>query len=179
MSPRFRWLVPALPWLTGLGVLIELLSLRLGLLNRFFFDAMHADVQGIDYYSLPKAFLNLAAHRSAYDTFGQPTFGPHFTWYLAHPALAVWLGSWLSFFDPATSYGIYTMLSLAMMAACAWVITRESDSPLTRRLIWFLILTAFPTYWMLFVGNVQALLVLALGMLFGDTTNGNGALAAK
>jgi hypothetical protein len=29
-----------------------------------------------------------------------------------------------------------------------------------------LLLGAFPTYWMLYVGNVQALLVLALGMLF-------------
>jgi len=160
------WLARILPWLTLIGVLIELLSLRLGLLNRFFYDAMHADVQAIDYYSLPKAFLNLLAGRSAYDTFGPPQYGAHATWYLSHPALAVWLGSWLSFFPPDTSYGIYTVISLALMAACAWIIARESQDPLHRRLIWFLIMTAFPTYWMLFVGNVQALLVLALGMLF-------------
>jgi len=64
-----------------------------------------------------------------------------------------------------TSYGIYTLLSLGMMAACAWLLARESQDALTRRLIWLLVLGAFPTYWMLFVGNVQALLVLALGML--------------
>jgi hypothetical protein len=165
VSTMKRRLTLVLPWFTALGVLVQLLSLRVGLLNVFFFDAMHADVQGIDYFSLPKAFLNLMARRSAYDTFGPPAFGPHITWYLAHPALALWLGSWLSFFDPMTSYGIYTMLSVASMAGCAWVLARESEDPLTRRLVWFFVMTAFPTYWMLFVGNVQALLVLALGML--------------
>jgi hypothetical protein len=159
------WLIRTLPWITAAWVLIQLLSLRLGLLNAFFYDAVHANVQGIDYFCLPKAFLNLAAGQSAYATFDPPAYGPHTTWYLAHPALAVWLGSWLSLFEPMTSYGIYTLLSLGMMAACAWLLARESNDELTRRLIWFLVLGAFPTYWMFFVGNVQALLVLALGML--------------
>ena len=158
-------LVKALPWITAAWVLVQLLSLRLGLLNAFFYDAVHADVQSIDYFCLPKAFLNLAAGRSAYATFDPPAYGPHTTWYLAHPALAVWLGSWLSRFDPMTSYGIFTLLSLGIMAACAWLMARESNDELTRRLIWLLVLGAFPTYWMLFVGNVQAFLVLALGML--------------
>jgi hypothetical protein len=165
ISPR-RMLCAALPWLTGAWLLVELLSLRLGLLNAFFFDAMHADVQGIDYFSLPKAFLSLTLRHSAYDTFAAPAYGPHITWYLAHPALAIWLGSWLSFFSPDVSYGVYTLLSIAMMAACAWLMTRQSETLLVRHTIWLLLLGAFPTYWMLYVGNVQALLVLALGMLF-------------
>ena len=164
MSVREK-IAKALPWVTGAWVLFELVSLRLGTLNCFFWDAQHADVQGIDYYSLPKAWLNLVAGKSPYDSFGVPTFGPHFTWYLAHPALAVVLGSWLSAFDPTTSYGVYTILSLAMMAGCAWVLARESDDALVHAVIWLLVLGAFPTYWMLFVGNVQAVLVLALGML--------------
>jgi hypothetical protein len=159
-------LTEALPWLTGLGVSVHLLSLRLGLLDRFFYDAMHEDVQAIDYFSLPKAFLNLATGHSPYDTFATPAYGPHFTWYLAHPALAMLLGSWLSRLQPMSSYGLYTIFSLGLMAVCAFVLARQSKDALTRRLIWFLLLTAFPTYWMLFVGNVQALLVLALGVLF-------------
>jgi hypothetical protein len=167
LSPRIRYaLIAVLPWFTGAGVLVELLSLRLGLLNHFFFDAMHADVQAIDFYSLPVAFLNLHAGRSMYDTFGPASAGYHLTWYLAHPALAVVLGSWLSLFDLSTAYGIFTMLSLVLMGACAWFMARMSADPLVRRFIWFLVMTAFPTYCMLFVGNVQALLVLALGMLF-------------
>lgn len=157
--------IQALPWITAGWVLVELVSLRLGLLNAFFFDAMHADVQGIDYFCLPKAFLNLMAGRSAYATFDPPSYGAHLTWYLSHPAMAVWLGSWLSAFEPMTSYGIYTLLALAMMAGCAWMLASRSDDALTRRLIWLLMLGAFPTYWMLFVGNVHAVPVLALGMI--------------
>ncbi len=167
MHPLRNLFIKALPWITGLCVLAQLLSLKLGLLNAFFFDAVHADVQGIDYFSLPKAFLNLAAGRSAYATFDPPAYGPHYTWFILHPAVAVWLGSWLSLFDPMTSYGIYTLLALAVLAACAWLLAQRSGDALTRRLIWLLILGAFPTYWMLFVGNVHALPVLALGMVLG------------
>ena len=103
MHPLRNLFIKALPWITGLCVLAQLLSLKLGLLNAFFFDAVHADVQGIDYFSLPKAFLNLAAGRSAYATFDPPAYGPHYTWFILHPAVAVWLGSWLSLFDPMTA----------------------------------------------------------------------------
>jgi hypothetical protein len=166
MTPARRAVCSALPWLTGVWLLVELASLRLGVLDAFFFDAMHADVQGIDYFSLPKAFLNLTLRRSAYDTFAGPAYGPHITWYLAHPALAVWLGSWLSLLSPSVGYGIYTLLSVAMMGGCAGLMAEQSKSPLVRRTVWLLLLGAFPTYWMLYVGNVQGLLVLALGMLF-------------
>jgi len=165
MSTIRSWLVKALPFITGACLLVQLLSLRLGLLNAFFYDAAHADVQGIDYFSLPKAFLNLAAGRSAYATYDPPLYGPHSTSYAAHPALVVWMGSWLSLFAPMTSYGIYTVLAVGMMAACAWLIARESSDALTRRLAWLLIMAAFPTYLMLYVGNVHALTVLALAML--------------
>ncbi len=159
-------LVRTLPWFTGAWVLLQLISLRLGLLNAFFFDSAHADVQGIDYYSLPKAWQNLAAGRSLYGTFDPPTYGPHFTWYLAHPLLAVVLGWPLSRMDPADSYGVFTLLSLAVMAASAWWLARESDDPLIRRLIWLLFLGAFPTYLTFWVGNVQSFTVLGLTLLF-------------
>ena len=157
----------ALPWVTGVWVLIELLSLRLGLLNRIFFDTLHADVQGIDYYSLPKAWLNLASGRSAYATFDPPAYGPHFTWYLAHPVLSVVLGWPLSRLEPTDSYGLFTILSMAVMGISAWVLARESDDVFVRRMIWLLLLGAFPTFEMLFVGNVQSLTVLGLALLFG------------
>lgn len=160
--------IAILPWVTGAFVMLHLLSLRLGLLDRFFYDTMHAtaSVQGIDYYSLPKAFINLAAGQSAYDSFGPPLYSDRLTWYLAHPALAVVFGSWLSRFEPATSYGVFTLLSMAMMSACAWLLARLSDDALVRRTIWLLLLGAFPTYWLYYTGNVQALLVLALTMTF-------------
>src|ERR1700753_2311668 len=159
-----KFLVRVLPWVTGFGVLVELLSLRLGILNGFFYDSMHADVQGIDYFSLPRGFLNFAAGRSMYDTFNVP-YGPRATWYVVHPLLVPVLGRWLSRFEPMTSYGVYTLLAMVMMAACAWLLSRETDDALMKRLIWLLVMTAFPTYSMLYVGNVQAMIVLAAGMI--------------
>ncbi len=159
-------LVHALPWLTTAWVLVELISLRLGLLNPFFFDCAHADVQGIDFYSLPKAWLNLAAGRSLYGTFDPPSYGNHFTWYLAHPLFAVVLGGPLSRLAPGDSYGVFTLLSLATMALCALFLAHEIEDPLKRRLIWLLFVGAFPTYLMLWVGNVQAFTVLGLTVLF-------------
>lgn len=169
MSLPVGWrerLARALPWATGVWVFVELLSLRLGLLNVFFFDTAHADVQGIDYFSLPKAWLNLQAGRSMYATFDPPAYGPHFTWYLAHPLLAATLGYPLSRLDPMDSYGVFTLLSLGVMAACAWLLVRESDDVLVRRLIPLLLLGAFPTYIMLWVGNVQAFTVLGLTLVY-------------
>ena len=158
-------LLKLLPWVTGLWVFVQLLSLRIGLLDRFFFDTSHADVQGIDFYSLPKAWLNLVAGRSLYGTFDPPAFGPHFTWYLAHPLLAAVLGWPLSRLNPGDSYGVFTLFSLAVTATCAGLLARESDGPLTKRCIWLLLLGAFPTFAMLYVGNVQSLTVLGLTLL--------------
>src|SRR5579875_3439741 len=114
-------LVRALPWVTSFWVFVELLSLRIGLLKPFFFDTAHGDVQGIDYFSLPKAWLNLAAGRSLYATFDPPSYGSPYTWYLAHPALAVVLGWPLSRLAPMDSYGAFTVFSLSVMAASAWL----------------------------------------------------------
>lgn len=168
MSLGSAWrkrLAEALPWVTGVWVLVELLSLRLGLLRAFFFDTAHAQVQGIDYFSLPKAWLNLQAGRSMYGTFDPPAYGSPITWYLAHPVLALVLGWPLSRLEPMDSYGAFTMLSLAVMAASAFLLARQSGDALTRRLIWLILLGAFPTFLMLWVGNVQALTVLGLTML--------------
>jgi hypothetical protein len=60
----------ALPFLVVGVVVFMLLSLHFGWLNAFFFDTEHADVQGIDYFSAPKSYLNLLEKRSMFDTWG-------------------------------------------------------------------------------------------------------------
>lgn len=154
-----------LPAITAVWVLVELLSLRLNLLRSFFFDTLHADVQGIDFFSLPKAWLNLHSGHSLYGTFDPPAYGPHFTWYLAHPAFAVALGAPLSQLPPMDSYGVFTLLSLALMGACAALFARESRDAFVRAALWLLMLGGFPTFLMLWVGNVQAFTVLGLSLL--------------
>ena len=159
-------LTRALPWLTGLWVSLELISLRIGILSPFFFDTARADVQGIDFFSLPKAWLNLRAGRSLYGTFDPPAFGPHVTWYLAHPLLGVVLGWPLSQLAPTDSYGAWTLFSLGVMAVSASVLAQETGDALVKGTIWLLLLGAFPTFLMLWVGNVQSLTVLGLALLF-------------
>ena len=103
-----------LPAFIGCFVLIMLLSLHYGILNMFFFGAEHANVQGIDYFAVPKSFLNLVEQRSIYDTWGGSAYGPYATWYLAHPAFSIFVASWFSFFSPWTSYWLFSIFSLGI-----------------------------------------------------------------
>lgn len=140
-------------------------SLQLGWLNPFFFAAENVDVQGIDYFSLPKAYLNLLHGQSMFDTWSAPTYGPHATWYLSHPALAVFVGSWFSYFSPWVSYWLFTIFSVGLLVLAAWLLSRLTTSTFFKALMFPLILGSFTVYWMLYVGNVQAFLVLSLALV--------------
>lgn len=157
--------IKCIPVVTAAIVLVMLLSLHFGWLNKFSFDSEYANVQGIDYFAVPKSFLNLMEGRSIFDTWGGTPYGPRATWYLAHPAFSVFVASWFSFFEPWVSYWLFVVFSIAVLAYCAYSIGKASNKQLTKYLVYFLILCAFPVYWMLYVGNMQAPLVLALGLI--------------
>ena len=153
-------------FVTITGVAIMLLSLHFGWLNIFFYGAeLKPTVQGIDYFAVPKSFLNLLDGRSIFDTWGGPPYGPHSTWYLAHPAFSLLIGSWFSFFSPWASYWLSVFFSVAVMAYCGYLISKKTTDNFKKHLSYFLILCTFPTYWMLFVGNLHAPLVLALTLI--------------
>lgn len=158
-------IAPFLPYLTLAFVLIMLGSLHFGWLNPFFFGAEHADVQGFDYFAVPKSYLNLLEGRSAFDTWGGTAYGPHATWYLAHPAFSVFVASWFSFFSPWTSYALFIAFSVLIMAYCGYLISKSTTDIYYKRLSYVVLLCAFPTYWMLYVGNMHAPLVLALTLI--------------
>ena len=154
-----------LPFIVIACVLLMLGSLHFGWLNPFFFGAEHATVQGIDYFAVPKSYLNLLEGRSIFDTWGGTMYGPYATWYLAHPAFSVFVASWFSFFSPWLSYWLFDLFSLAIMAYCAYLISKTTTDVFYKRLAYAVILCAFPTYWLLFVGNMHAPLVLALTLI--------------
>lgn len=154
-----------LPYIIGLIILTMLLSLHFGLLDLFFFGAEHATVQGIDYFAVPKSFINLLEKRSIYDTWGGQSYGPYSTWYLAHPAFSVFVSSWFSFFSPWVSYWLFCIFSILVMGACGYFISKTTLDPFKKKLSYFFILCTFPTYWMLYVGNMHATLVLALTLI--------------
>src|ERR1035437_6479254 len=171
-----------LPYVIGGSVLIMLLSLHFGWLNMFFFGAEHANVQGIDYFAVPKSFLNLLEKRSIYDTWGGVPYGPHSTWYLAHPAFSVFVASWFSFFLPWTSYWLFSIFSICIMGFCGYLISKTTNDNFKKRLSFFFLLCAFPTYWMLYVGNMHAPLVLAITLIMigvYELTYGNNDKQAK
>ncbi len=157
---------PYLPYITISIAAIMLLSLHFGWLNMFFYGAeLTPNVQGIDYFAVPKSFLNLLEGRSIFDTWGGTAYGPHSTWYLAHPAFSLFVASWFSFFSPWTSYWSFVIFSTAIMAYCGYLISKTTNDIFKKNLSYILLLCAFPTYWMLFVGNMHAPLVLALTLI--------------
>ena len=104
-----------LPYFTITFLLLMLASLQWGWLDPFFFGAEHYHVQGIDYFAVPKSYLNLLDSKSAFDTWAEPHYGPYATWYLAHPAFSVFVASWFSFFNPWTSYWLFVLFSIWIM----------------------------------------------------------------
>lgn len=147
-------------------VVVMLLSLHFGWLNMFFYGAeLSPNVQGIDYFAVPKSFLNLLEGRSVFDSWGGASYGPHSTWYLAHPAFSLFVASWFSFFAPWTSYWLFVFFSIAIMGYCGYLISKTTNNAFKKQLSYLLLVCTFPTYWMLFVGNMHAPLVLALTLI--------------
>ncbi len=147
-------------------VIIMLLSLKLGWLDSFFFAAINADVQGIDYFALPKGFLNLMEGRSMFDTWGGEPFGPHSTWYLSHPAFIVFVASFFSFFTPWVSYAFFTVFTVAVVAYTAKVLAFYANTNEEKLKVYIILLCSFPMYWLLFTGNSHAPTILGLAFLF-------------
>lgn len=146
--------------------LVILAALYFGWLRPFFFGAEHATVQGIDFFAVPKSYLNLLEGRSAFDTWGGKAYGPYATWYLAHPAFSVFVASWFSFFPAWTAYWLFVVFSMACMTVAARFLAAYTHHPATKRSIYLILLCGFPTIWLYYVGNMHAPLVLALCLLF-------------
>ena len=139
---------------------VQLISLRTGWLHLFFFDTDVGKVQGIDFFPLPRAFDGLLHDRSAFDTF-HSSYGPYATWFIYHPAIAFLFAPFL-LLSPWTGYGVWTACSAGLMVVSAWLVGKQGTDPLRRAWVGLLLLGSFPGFLMLYGGNVQALLVLAV-----------------
>ena len=155
------------PWLTVLGMLVQLLSLHWRWLDRALQPAVAGGptLRGTDYWCLPTAWVNLLAGKSAYDTWAHPLVTSVSTWYLAHPILAVALGSWLSLFPVSVGYWVWTGVSLGLLAMAARELAGLADhSAPARRWVYLLLLTSSATYLLLWAGNSHAILVLGFAL---------------
>jgi hypothetical protein len=121
--------------------------------------------QGIDFFCVPKAYANLLAGRSAFDTWGAPAYGPHATWFVLHPAVAVWVGGYLWFLRPWVAYAAWVVVTLGLLVASAALIARYAQSAWRRVLVFGSLLISPLTYWLLFVGNIHAIVLLAAALV--------------
>jgi hypothetical protein len=161
----------ALPTVTLLGVIAMLSSLISwffyprsgGWLDRFFIGGWHHNL-GFDYFSVPRSFINLVHGHSIYHT-SIYSYAPWATWYFYHPALAIFVGSWTSLFYPWVSYAAFVGFSLVLLVLSAWLIARQTGGLLIKRLSYFCILCAFPTYLLLWNAQMHVFTVIAVACI--------------
>jgi hypothetical protein len=150
---------------TLLITFIFLLSLYFGWFDVFFYGADTFHTRGMDYFQIPRSYLNLLDGRSPYDTWGGRQFGPYTSWYVNHPAFALFIGSWFSFFSPWTSYTLFVIYSYGLMGICFYIIQNRIHSFLYKNFIFLILMCSFPTYAMLYGGNSQAHAVLSITLI--------------
>jgi hypothetical protein len=150
------------------SLILMLLSLRYGFLNIFSYSGSKPSTQGIDFFSLPKSFLNLLEMRSMYDSWGGAPYGPYSTWYISHPAFGLLIGFWFSFFAPWTSYWLFVLFSIAALACSAHTLSTCTANPLHKSACYPLLLCSFPVYWILHTGNIHSILVLGFTLILAS-----------
>jgi len=149
-------------------VIFMLLSLRFGFLNMFSYSASQFSTRGIDFFCLPRSFLNLLEMRSMFDTWGATAYGPPYSTgygYVYHPAFGLLVGFWFSFFTPWTSYSLFVLFSIVLLAWSAQVLSRCTADPVRKSACYLLLLCSFPTYWILHMGNIHAISVCGFAFI--------------
>lgn len=154
----------------GIGLLVAhvglmIVGLSIGFHEPLFFGLGERGGQGIDFFCVPKAFLNLLDGRSAFDTWGEPAYGPYATWFVLHPAVAVTIGAYLSWLPPWWAYAVWVAITLAALLGSGLALATHAGSA-TRRLAVVAALIASPvTYLLLLYGNVHGVIVVAATLL--------------
>ena len=155
--------VGALVLVAYVGLMI--IGLGVGFHEPLFFGLGERGGQGIDFFCVAKAFLNLLDGRSAFDTWGAPAYGPHATWFVLHPAVAVTIGAYLSWLPPWWAYAAWVAVTLAALLACGLALAQHAGSAVRRLLVVAALLASPVTYLLLLYGNVHGVIVVAATLL--------------
>ncbi len=152
--------------LTFLWFALVVLSLKFPFLNGFFFGFDPDKAMGVDYWSVPRGFLNLLEGRSMFDTFqGVQYGGPNVTWYLSHPLFVLVAGPIFSFLSPMASYGLWVTFSLSLLLLMGHLFAKRAPTAPQKGLCYFLSIFGLPVYSLLFTGNIHTLTVLAIALI--------------
>jgi hypothetical protein len=158
LSPRLGW------GLLALYAACLVVALVLGAQEPLFYAARPHDAQGIDYFCVPKAYRNLWAGQSAFDTWSSPAFGPQATWFVLHPAVAVTLGGYFSWLPPWWSYGAFVAFTMGLFAGVAALFARHARSPWHRVWVCGAAFASPLTLVLLNCGNIHGLVVMAVAL---------------
>jgi len=172
-----------LGYATGFWVAVLLLQPQ-WLLGTFFWG--NSSAHGIDYWCIPRGFLNLLAGQSMFDTFAGVQFGgPPVTWYLGHPVFVLLVAPWFAFFRPELSLWLWSVATIALLLCVGWMFSRRASSELGKSACIFFSVFGFPALNLLSSGNMHGWLVLALALtvvglfdLSGGVRSGQRELAA-
>jgi tetratricopeptide (TPR) repeat protein len=140
----------------GLGVAFQ---------EPLFFGLGPRSGQGIDFFCVPKAFLNLLAGESAFDTWGGERYGPYATWFVLHPAVALWIGAYLAWLPAWWAYAAWVAASLLGLGTCGLLLAGHVSTPARKVLVFSALLASPITYALLFCGNVHGVIALAVALL--------------
>jgi hypothetical protein len=140
------------------------LAVKYQLLNRYAVGTGHGQ-QGLDYFSLPRGWINLHQGVSMYRT-SASNYGPWASVYLSHPFVALALGPILSQFSPWIGYGVFVLFSLALLVVSAMAISAAMSRTWLRLLAPPMLFCAIPTYLMLWNAQPHVFVVVSLSLLF-------------
>jgi len=164
MNSFKKYLIKFLPFLTLIFVLLILLSLKFRFLDIFVVGSWHGRI-GNDFFSVPRSFLNLLKHTSMFSNTGFSDYGPYGSMFTYHPALSIFLGSWLSLLKPWVSYSLFALISIFILIYCGFLISKQTSNILIKRFAYFSILCTFPTYLMLWNAQMHVFTVLAATLI--------------
>ena len=148
----------ALAWTVAMMV-----SLRKGFLDRFVASTW-CGKPGLDFFCAPRGFDNLISGDNIYLT-EMSDYGPYGAAFLSHPMVAVAIGFWTIPLAPWTAYGLSSVVSLVLLALSAGVIAYQLEGRLLRAFTLFALFCSPPIYAMLWLGQTQVLLILAVALM--------------
>jgi hypothetical protein len=124
---------------------------------------------GMDLFAIPGAFIRLLNGTAIYGGSFQE-YGPYATSFVNHPFVAVAVGSWMVALPPMISYSIFTLISMAILVWSGAIIARMTPDkhPFIKWSTWAVIFAAYPTFRMLFLGQIHGVTVLALALILAD-----------
>jgi hypothetical protein len=177
MSHRVIRVPDLLRSLAVVGAVAMTLSLFFGFFDRFLLTMQYGEI-GIDFFSVPRAWINLLHGENIFAT-EICDYGPYATWYPYHPALSVAVGSWTSLLSPTASYLSFVCVSLGVLWLSATIVARRTSDENAKALAYFALFAAPPTYLLLWNGQMHVFTVLAAACLLAGLVDATSMDATR